>query len=156
MKNIKKNSQKISSNDVKLRDGKDSDTDFILNSWAASYRGNAMYGAIPKDIYFKHYRKFTVSILSVSKAFVACNPENEDQVYGYIVYRFKENLPIISYLYVKQAFRHFGIAEMLIKNVSHETKVITHLMPKLEEWLKSLDCIFNPFIDSQEYYEIRC
>jgi GNAT superfamily N-acetyltransferase len=138
-----------------LRDRRGSDDNFILDSWCGSYRHNIVFGAIPKDIYFKHYRKFTVAILSISSVLVACNPNDEDQIYGFCVYRFKGDLPILSYVFIKQAFRRFGIAEALILGVSEESKVITHIMPSLERWLKSIGCVFDPFIDWKDYYEIR-
>jgi GNAT superfamily N-acetyltransferase len=151
----KNHSQKISQSEVKIRDGKPTDAEFILNSWAASYRNNVVFGAIPKDTYFKFYREFTVSILERSQAFMACNPENEDQLFGYIIYRFKGDLPIVSYLYVKQAFRRFGIGRILLDSVSPTAKMITHIMPKYEQWLKNQSCVFNPFLELEEFYEVR-
>jgi GNAT superfamily N-acetyltransferase len=93
--------------------------------------------------------------LERSQAFMACNPENEDQLFGYIIYRFKGDLPIVSYLYVKQAFRRFGIGRILLDSVSPTAKMITHIMPKYEQWLKNQSCVFNPFLELEEFYEIR-
>lgn len=150
-KNIKISQEK---NEILLREGMESDANFVIDSWCGSYRHNIVFGAIPKDIYFKNYRKFTVKILGVSRLIVACNPEDKEQIYGYLVYRVIGDMPVLSYMFVKQAFRKFGIATMML-NVFPNAKLITHIMPNLESWLKKHGCVFDPFVDMKEFYEVR-
>jgi GNAT superfamily N-acetyltransferase len=134
-------------NHVLLRDRKPNDDNFILSSWAQSYRHNPMYGAMPVDLYFSRYRKFTLSVLERSYAIVACDPSDPDVVFGYCVYRFIGDIPVVSYVYVKQVFRRFGLASKLLNQVSTETKITTAMMPKLEAWARRMNCVFDPFME---------
>ncbi len=141
--------------DVTIREKNAVDDNFILHSWCESYRYNIVFGAIPKNIYFKHYRKFSVKILSISNCFVACNPDDSNQIYGFCVYRYKEDMPIISYVFIKHAFRRFGIATMLVNKLVGNSKIITHFMPSFERRFRRAGLVFDPFFDWKEYYEIR-
>jgi GNAT superfamily N-acetyltransferase len=132
---------------VLLRDRKPSDDNFILSSWVSSYRHNPLFGAMPVNTYFSRYRAFTLSVLDRSYAVVACDPEEPDVLFGYCVYRFIGDVPVVSYVYVKQVFRRFGLATQLLEFVSKDTKLVTAMMPKLEGWARRMNCVFDPFME---------
>jgi GNAT superfamily N-acetyltransferase len=132
-------------NQLLLRDKLPADDNFILSSWVQSYRHNPLFGAMPVDLYFSRYRKHALNILERSYAHVAADPTDPNVVFGYCIYRFIGDVPVVSYIYVKQAFRRFGIATILLNKVSTETKLVTSMMPKLEAWAKKMNCIFDPF-----------
>jgi hypothetical protein len=111
---------------------------------------------MPRNVFFKKYKKQIIAIFGISKAIIACNPEDEDQIFGFVVYRFKIDLPIISCIFVKAPFRHMGIGTQLMTLVSPDIKIITHINKNYEWWLKGIGCNYDPFIDWKDYYEIRC
>jgi hypothetical protein len=89
-----------------------------------------------------------MSVLKDSKVTVACWTEDQKLIYGYIVYRMFETIPIISYIYVKSAFRGNGIAQMLFESIGeNELIVCTHLFPWLTDAVEKRKVIFNPFFD---------
>lgn len=141
------NNTKSLMSQVTIRDRQQLDDNFIISSWASSYRNHPTFGAMPEKLYFTHINKFIIRVLGKSYGFIACDSRDKSVIFGYCIYRFHGDLPIVSYVYVKEHFRRFGIAATLIKQVSSETKIITALIPKHEKWLKALDCVFDPFLE---------
>lgn len=60
------------------------------------------------------------TILERAYTLVACNPEDEDQIYGFIVgeqfpFGLKKS-PVIHFLYVKAVFRGHGVGNLLMRS----------------------------------------
>jgi hypothetical protein len=75
---------------------------------------------------------------------VACLPDNEDVILGYIV--FQPN--VLHYMFVKEAFRKFGIARFLYKESfgDNETITYTHKTLFVRDILSAHPLLtYNPF-----------
>jgi len=116
---------------VKLRPPSPSDKEFILSSWLKSFRNSDLSNFIPNDLYYTYHGNIVKSCLLRSLATVACNPEDEDQVYGYLVYELLGDIFIIHYVYTKNIFRDCGIAKHMLKSVypqfGQAESFITHI-----------------------------
>ena len=124
--------------DFKVRSAKGSDLNFIYSTWLESFRYDSHLGRSCRNvIYFDQYPRVVDYILVRSKVLVVCYPQDEDVIFGYIVYE-----PMIAhYLFVKQAFRNLGIAKMLYI-AAGEPKVYTHQTRMLD--LGERDLVYNP------------
>lgn len=104
---------------VKIRLPRSEDLNFILSSYLKSYR-NSM-SAIGNDLYFPNQQKVFEEILTRSMIAIACDPEHEDQIFGWgcCEYVAPEHA-VLHYLYVKFPFRRNGLAKDIIAALIHE------------------------------------
>lgn len=119
-----------------------SDFEFIISTWIRGlYYGNSWFKEIPKDIFMKFYQRVITDIMASQNttAWVACLKEDPDVIVGYAAFHLPD---VVHYVYVKEAWRHLGIASYLVK--PHAPKYCSHLT-KAGLKLKPKEMIFNPF-----------
>jgi hypothetical protein len=73
---------------------------------------------------------------------MACNPDNEDELYGYVVAEFLSDIVVIHWVYCKQEHRRKGFGGQLVKKVladstlpvhySHYTRFLRKINPKIK------------------------
>lgn len=68
---------------VLLRMMKDSDRAYVVSSWVEAERPNHKW--CPAKVFRKYYRGHVFGVLSTGRVVVACNEEDEGQVFGYAV-----------------------------------------------------------------------
>lgn len=131
---------------VGLRGLKESDKNFILNSWLKSLRAqNQFFAQIPAKIYFEVHAKSIQRIFHTAQALIA-HPINEpDIVIGYLIYDPSPGrYVILHYGYVKNSFREMGLFRLLLDSARAGVKdaVATHYtnLSLLGETIK-----FNPY-----------
>lgn len=127
---------------IVIREKRDSDTNFILNSWLLSYRTSNGFPRMSKrDYYAIHEPKFK-RILSQSTVCIACPQDDADALVGYCVFREPSTL---HWVYVKYPYRKLGIAKMLLNKSVEKPLAFTHytrsveFMDKKYEWTYLLD-----------------
>lgn len=131
----------------------DGERHLILNSWLKSFKRNEMVGQMFTETYFENYRPLVQIIIKASKTLFACNPEDPNQLYGFVVYRQLDDVTIISCVYVKHTFRKMGVARRLVEHITRNAEdpraraFITHAMWWFEETIKRNGLIYNPFLD---------
>lgn len=127
---------------VVIRDWvKATDESFVYSTWLIGlYYGNPWYGEIEKDTYMRNYHKILENILNRPgvEVKVACYAEDPDIILGYSV---TQN-DVLHWVYVKHAWRKFGIAKKLVPEniefVTHLTNVGKSLLPE--------KMTFDPFL----------
>jgi predicted GNAT family acetyltransferase len=155
--------------EINFRDRCSNDESFIFSSWIQSFRdinvlnlrtgktrpdgkphiknidtGPALWES---DRYFKRQRDIVVAVLGASKTLVASNPEDPDQVYGYVVYRdYSPDIRVLSFLYVKHTFRKMGVAKALYEKIA-DCHVATHAGPSVAKLIRRVGLIYDPFFD---------
>jgi hypothetical protein len=82
---------------------------------------------------------------------VACDPEDQSQIYAYAVGEYIDDGLVLHYVYVKFNLRGFGIAKSLVTSLllptikwvqfSHKTHVVENMMAKLNKQ----NIVFNPY-----------
>lgn len=155
--------------DATLRPGRDSDTGFIYSSWLQSFReintvklrtGGVGRDGYPEtkdlptgpalldhDKYFFHQRGVINAILPVSKILCAVNPDDDDQLYGYAIYRdLSDEIRIVSYVYTKHTFRKMGIARKLFEALA-PCHIATHGGPFTRKLLAKVKLVYDPSYD---------
>lgn len=102
----------------KTRGLKPGDIPYITSTWMNSFRSNARW---PKEIlhriYSSEHNRIINSILNNSQVLIACDPEDEDHIFGYVVFSniTRIDLDIFHYVFTKRAFQKLGVAKGLIK-----------------------------------------
>lgn len=126
-----------------IREASPNDVEFIYATWLNSYHYDSWTKHTQKSIFFNNYKKVIDHILLDAKTLVACDINDTNVIYGYLVY--DENL---HYLYVKESFREFGIAKSLVaKAFKDQSFQCTHKTRKSVPILrKKPNIIYNPFI----------
>lgn len=137
---------------VMVRPATASDLGFIFNSWLNSYKESAYGGKYQtKPVFFANHKPIVQAIVASADALVACNPDEHDQIFGYIVF----NRPnVVHYTYVKHSFRKFGIAKTLFQHAVDISKPveITHITEFYELVKKNhrdLFITYNPYLTKE-------
>lgn len=89
------------------------DMPFVYNSWMNSYRDFARH-AFPNEPAYSVYRRTRARLDALIKRGaelkIACDPDNTTIILGYAC----AELPVLHYVYVKEAYRRQGIALTLL------------------------------------------
>lgn len=131
------------------------DVSFIYNSWLKSFRDGSLWAQlIPSPLYFLSEKKVIDKLILETDVLIACNPESEDQIFGYVVADNSiKDVTLLHYVYVKQPYRGLGFAVKLIENALPPTAsrdhviVASHMTRAFNEYLtKKLGVIYNPYV----------
>ena len=138
----------LAPSDIVLRFVTPEDTAFIIQSWVKSYwQGFVSFcHEISPPIYNKNQRRVIENILTDCKktSLVAHVPEEPDVIIGWAVIEKRLGERLVHYVYVKEAFRKFGIAERL---VGREPFTYTHLTRRAQSILDGRrGFTFNPWL----------
>ena len=138
---------------------KETDLNYIYDSWLEDFRSShftpvkdkksaSFVALMPRELYYKEQRPRFQKILSKSKVLLVCNKEDEDQIFGYAIYRFLGDITILSWIYVRPVYRKLGISKRMIKEIG-EIDVVTHATPARWWFLKKNNLIYNPYMEEK-------
>ena len=101
---------------VVLREATPADMPFVLHSYLKSYREAPLNKMINTKEYYKVHGDWVNSCIlePFSRIVLAVNPESPDQIYGYVWYFDLGDRKFVNWLYIKQPFRRFGVASLLL------------------------------------------
>lgn len=88
------------------------DESFVLSSWKRSHRADFEF--MSNAEYYAYAKTFD-AILAKSSCVVVAEKKDPTMLYGHIVFKKIPGVTIIHYIYVKQAFRDFGLATRLFQ-----------------------------------------
>lgn len=127
-----------------IREAKGSDLNFIYDTWLKSYRNSVLASQCGDAVFFSHYRFVIDKLLHDCKPLIACLPNDEDVILGYLVAQAPDT---IHYLFVKEAFRQLGIGNALIthQNLSSDPLTLTHISPFCKYIARHKHVYYNPF-----------
>lgn len=149
---------------LSIREANEGDEGLIYNSWLKTVEESSMAFGIGKNLYFKEQAKIIKSLINQHMVIVACDPEDETHVYGFLCFSYVNDQFIFHFLFVKLAYRQFGIARALRDNAISErdpmtTRIVTtfspvrifykddHLRIKRNSFLeKKWNLIYNPYV----------
>ena len=100
---------------ARIRPFRESDSATVATDWLKSFHLSHYAGPIPMDLYWPTYRTIVNRLMWSPRVTVlmACSPTDDAQTFGWIACERKIQ-PLIHFIYVKQVFRHQGIAKMLM------------------------------------------
>ena len=127
-----------------IRIAKKEDISFVYSTWLKSYKhGSPLTKYTKRELFFEVHQRILDELLSKSKVIIACKDDDEDLIFGYIVFE----PHIMHYVYVKEPFRNYGIGKRLIQEVKtpFQTSHLTYSL--LDLWTaKKIQCDFNPYL----------
>lgn len=109
-----------------IRRAEPADIPFIYSSWLKSYRtGSGLGLASGKHAYFITYNLVIDHILEKPDAivWVAAKEDEPNVIWGYLV----AEPTVLHYVFVKGAFRRFGVAKSLYEIAFQERPFVTHM-----------------------------
>lgn len=121
------------------------DISFIYATWLKSYKSDSSIGnSLRTSVFMKDYVKVIDSILQDKSTVVTICCDNEDAfvIYAYMVSA--ENL--IHYIFVKDAFRRFGLAKALIESKGFFEPICTHKTRLISNSLENFNINYNPLL----------
>lgn len=101
-----------------IRDMGEADISFIFSSLLRSYEEVAVEKLrISVSVYYRGHHDLLMRVLERGQCLMACDPEDPDQIYGYVLYASDDHgqPPCLHYLYVKGSFRRAGIGSALLR-----------------------------------------
>ncbi len=97
---------------IDLRAPYNMDINFIYDSWLHNYRKSPSSTHIHSNTYYPEQRQIIEDLLLTASTIVACNPDNDEQIYGYIVFKRPNTL---HYVLVKHIYRRMGVCRKLME-----------------------------------------
>lgn len=98
---------------IRVRPAVDADMPFVFDGWLKSFRMAHAAGPFAIEDYKQVYSVAIQKLLQRAELLIACNPELDDQLYGFLAHE-KRTPPVVHYVYVKQPFRKHRIATLLM------------------------------------------
>lgn len=83
----------------------------VINAWVSEHRHSPAARFVRDREYFADQRALVVDLLHSSFTLVACAPDDESHIYGFICYGPANT---IHWVYVKSAYRRIGLADALL------------------------------------------
>lgn len=129
------------------------DIPFVRSSWLRSYHkfliGKTGPRGVSPPVYNLEHPQLIMRLLERSVTCMACNPEDDDHIFGYICWEMLDR-PTIHYLLLKHEYQHCSMARGLLKTMiavtgnvpmwaSHWTPLLNKLVPA------ELRIEFNPY-----------
>lgn len=134
---------------VEYRGIKDTDMNFIYNSWLKSYRQSDFAKKVPNDVYYTYQKAKIDRVMDVSSILIIHAKDQPDHILGYIVAS-EEPYTCIHYVYVKYPYRKLGIAKQLcnslVSGFGNRTVICTHAHYNWKEFTKKFNLVFNPYL----------
>jgi GNAT superfamily N-acetyltransferase len=121
------------------------DVGIVASTWIKSFRHLGTFSrGVMNRVYYQRHQELLEQLIPRSSVFVAANEEDPSQVVGWICYELYENVLYLHYIYVKLAFRRFGIASLLMDQIlKHEHRGLvfhSHNTKDFGEWSQDYQC----------------
>lgn len=122
------------------------DLPFVYNSWLKSSRKD--FPDLRDDEYFVMNTAKIDKILDRAEVKIACEPEDSAFYYGYIVYEFIDDFPVLHYGYTKASYRNFGIFTTLCQQTFPRFGEVpiatTHKLKRREYLNEKFNMVYKP------------
>lgn len=132
---------------VLIRPAKSEDVNFIKNSWSQSFRKSMQQ--MESSLYNDYHDRHMVGLMERCHCFVACNPDDHYQIYGWVLFEAVKGIGILHYIYVKHPFRRYGIGTKLYNEMEFNRKLpclATHATKCLDYITGPWKLVYNPYL----------
>lgn len=111
-------------NSVTVRPACADDLNLVKATYLENFKHSSSQGRLVRpQVYFQYQRQVMDRLLSKGLVRVACPTDTPEVIVGYLI---SEGKNVLHYLYVKQAFRRFGVARTLLEGFDLGTCAFTH------------------------------
>jgi hypothetical protein len=134
---------------IAIRKAAPSDISFIFSSWLKSFRDSRFASAITTTIYYTEHHKVVERLLKTCDVYVACNPKDGTELFGYICAEKVDGILVVHYIYVKNTYRQLGLAKTLLNQFSHNPSaaaIFTHNTRASEKLASRFNFVYSPYL----------
>jgi len=134
---------------VEIRPFKDTDRNFILNSWLLSCRGSPMFKECPDRIFYPKLTRIVQHLLDTKQVAVLCAKSDIDQITAWICFERIEEpaLNTVYFAFTKKPYRELGAQTFLFGQLLGDDPVQYAIPTGLGHKVASaLDAIYNPYV----------
>lgn len=141
---------------IEVRNANASDVAFIFNSWIQSFNDGNYESKRTRTSVEKPEKHLEIEELirnPNTTVIVACNPSDQDQLYGFACGTTILDAPsgktylVLHYVYVKQSFRNKKVASTLIKSLPGYEEATPFFFSQItytwEKIMPKFKCVFN-------------
>lgn len=107
---------------IQIRPMREEDLNFIMYSWILGQKIPIINCDVEKTFALFAVRSLIAEILRNCEVLVACNPECDWHLYGYVAFSLANGHKIIHWGFVKEDFRNQGIFTELLSQVGDGAK----------------------------------
>ncbi len=122
----------------------------MISSYLKTLRMRTPNRFIPDDVYYPKFREKIERILKIADGYTLCNPEDQDQVFGYALIEHYKAADVVHFCYVKFPFRKMGMARSLLQSVirpGQQGTLVTHTTDdNFERLAHKYLLIYDPFV----------
>jgi GNAT superfamily N-acetyltransferase len=118
---------------VAFRDGRASDIGFVASNWLRSYHWHRecffeRCSSLTLREYYQGHHALVEWLLLRSRVVVAHNPDDDDQLYGFVCFEPLQSGLVVHYLYVKSSRRGWGVGRRLFHAIREpgQRTICTH------------------------------
>lgn len=141
---------------IQIRTAESDEYNFVISNWLKNYQQYSNFAKrIPRDVFFKNHEQIIKKVLSRTGSAVAIDP-TEDLLLGFMCWEYTEDdIPVIHYIFIKEAFRKFGIANKIIQKYeldlnnamfTHWTKDCDWMVGTYKVKGKYPKLVYNPYL----------
>jgi len=103
------------------------DEPFIYDTFNRVFREMSPNNFIPHNIFFQSHSAIIGKILQRSKCLIACDTQDPDYIFGYILYDLittssNKQILILHWMHIKAPYRHNGFAREILTSIYPGTK----------------------------------
>lgn len=139
---------------LKIREVTEPDVSFVFNSWLKSHRHSDSTRGISSPVYYAGHHRLIERIILQSKVLIACNKDDESQIYGYICAGHVDGILAVHYIYIKQTYRNLGIGKELLNQFQHDfatASCYTHKNRMSDLLAEKYNMVYHPYLTMELY-----
>lgn len=133
------------------------DETFVSKAWKTNFRESAFGLTIGNTVYFDNMDSLLIETINTSQVYLLVSSPEADKpelYFGFIAFEYKQNVPVIHFLYIKYHWRNLGLGTDLLNlavktlpDGEKEAFIYTcHTFAATNLRKKFRACIHNPFI----------
>lgn len=129
-----------------IREHRESDIAFIVDSWLKSYRGSTFARYVRGDEYYTGHRHAIERAMrrAATTILVAHAPDDTETILGWICY---EHPGVLHYLFVRPLVRKLGVSRQLIEALPEEPVFYSHFTLALNGILRRMPrAVYSPYL----------
>ena len=137
---------------IQLRLAKPEDINFIVSAWVKNYRHSQFAQFIPDEIFYSAHKGLVLKLIETQRTVIAVNPEDPEQLFGFLCYNELDKFYVTHFLSVKKSFRRLGVAKRMLEETGlHDGRphVASHRTSAFEALCRKIDrpYIYNPYLN---------
>jgi hypothetical protein len=141
---------------------KENDRDYITRTVIHSFlNGSKEAQKIHKDSYMQAHNKTVNGLLDNCFCGIVCDSQDEDLIYGFVIYESLKEYDVLHYLYVRKEFRGKDVAGTMLRNIKSDNNsvAISHqtddFRPARLKKYWSGKVIYDPYLRGNAYRRLH-